>query len=145
MTNFNKKILLLIILLILLTLQGVSAIDNDNSTQELQTGDNELLSANDNSFTTLQSLIDSGNATINLEKNYIQYDGENTIEITRNMTINGNGYIIDANNNIQAFMISADNVILNNITIQKGNNKMAGAIYWEGENGLFTGKVKMEF
>ena len=138
MTNFNKKILLLIILLILLTLQGVSAIDNDNSTQELQTGDNELLSANDNSFTTLQSLIDSGNATINLEKNYIQYDGENTIEITRNMTINGNGYIIDANNNIQAFMISADNVILNNITIQKGNNKMAGAIYWEGENGILA-------
>ena len=138
MINFNKKILLLIILLILLTLQGVSAIDNHNSTQELQAGDNELLSANDNSFTTLQSLVDSGNSTINLEKDYIRYDGENTILISKNMTINGNGHIIDANNTIRAFRISADNVILNNVTIKSGNDKLAGAIYWEGENGILA-------
>ena len=138
MINFNKKILLLIILLILLTLQGVSAIDNHNSTQELQAGDNELLSANDNSFTTLQSLVDSGNSTINLEKDYIRYDGENTILISKNMTINGNGHIIDANNTIRAFRISADNVILNNVTIKSGNDKLAGAIYWGGENGILA-------
>ena len=138
MINFNKKILLLIILLILLTLQGVSAIDNHNSTQELQAGDNELLSANDNSFTTLQSLVDSGNSTINLEKDYIRYDGENNILISKNMTINGNGHIIDANNTIRAFRISADNVILNNVTIKSGNDKLAGAIYWGGENGILA-------
>ena len=81
MKNFNKMLLLLITLLFLLTLQGVSAIDNDNLTQELQSGDN------DNSFSALQSLIDGGNATINLDKDYVQYDGEKTIKISRNVEV----------------------------------------------------------
>ena len=125
-------LLLLITLLFLLTLQGVSAIDNGNLTQELQLGDN------DNSFSALQSLIDGGNATINLDKDYVQYDGEKTIKISRNVTINGNGHSIDANDNIRALLISADNVVLNNITFKNGNDKLGGAIDWQGANGILA-------
>ena len=138
MIKLNKKVFLLFLLLILLALQGVNAADSENLTLELQYQNNNILNENENSFTELQSLINGGNTTINLEKDYVYYDGEKTIEISKNVTINGNGHSIDANNKIRAFYISADNVVLNNITIQNGNNKQAGAIYWEGANGILS-------
>lgn len=138
MIKLNKKVFLLFLLLILLALQGVNAADSENLTLELQYQNNNILNENENSFTELQSLINGGNTTINLEKDYVCYDGEKTIEISKNVTINGNGHSIDANNKIRAFYISADNVVLNNITIQNGNNKQAGAIYWEGANGILS-------
>ena len=141
MIKLNKKVFLLFLLLILLALQGVNAADSENLTLELQYQNNNILNENENSFTELQSLINGGNTTINLEKDYVYYDGEKTIEISKNVTINGNGHSIDANNKIRAFYISADNVVLNNITIQNGNNKQAGAIYWEGANGIIRPQV----
>ena len=70
-------------------------------------------------FTELLALIDSG-SEINLDSNYI-FDASDYllihgINITRPITINGNGFTLDGSNLVRFFNVNADNVIFNNIT-----------------------------
>ncbi|WP_298502357.1 hypothetical protein [uncultured Methanobrevibacter sp.] len=78
-------------------------------------------------FDELQKLIDnaSDNGIINLEHNYTYTVGTDTITegigISKNLTINGNGFAIDAQGKSRIFNIDGGtNVLLNNITFTNG-------------------------
>ncbi len=80
-----------------------------------------------NSFNDLQMLINNSvDDEINLKKDYT-YDNYTDsiftegILINKSIVINGNGHIIDAQNQSRIFNITADNVIIRNITFINAN------------------------
>ena len=83
------------------------------------------------SFKDLQDLIDDAEdgASIELNNNYIYGLNceDKTIEINKTLTINGNGYNIDGNNNRIANIVS-NNVVLNNIGFINGISDFGGAV-----------------
>ena len=125
------------------------------------------------SFTALNFTIANlkGNV-LNLTHNYQYYNDydsgfiNNEITLNKYIVINGNGYTIDAKNKLRIFKITANNVVINNLTFTGGystgnggalyvtgnyvtlshttfkNNKVSnshgGAIYWDGSHGNIT-------
>ena len=101
------------------------------------------------SFTYLNQLINIDyptNDTIYLDKNYtydpiIDYPLINGIILKRPLTINGNGFTIDGNDEAQIFNIISDNVSLNDIEFSHGKENgidegfYGGSIFWYGNNG----------
>ena len=108
--------------------------ESDDSTDvNLKSSDGDELSSS-GEFDELQKLIDnaSDKSTINLEHNYTYTIGTDNITegitITKDLTINGNGFAINAQNKSRIFNIeSGINVVLNNITFING--------YTEGNGG----------
>lgn len=99
--------------------------------------DQMLLDFDIGSFTDLQTLITSASSgnTLILDKNY-KYDSTtdssltNGIEITKDITIIGNGYIIDGNNSQRAFYINGQYTFnLSDVRIQNCSGNNGGAIY----------------
>ena len=95
--------------------------------------DSKILAAGEGSYSDLRNDIENGG---NLTKSYYRYfdgDGE-TIDIaTPDMTVNGNGAIIDMNgSDIQALKVSASGVTIKNLTIRNVNydGGSGGAIYF---------------
>ena len=154
----NKKLITLALLLVTLFLiSGVSAAENttDSTTinsempvDEIQSfsnenivkkvNDGEIIGETDNgTFTDLQKKIDAAGegGIVNLENNYTY---ENTfsrtgINITNPITINGNGFTINALKQSTIFNITTSNkVILNNITFINGQSNFGGAIIFNG-------------
>ncbi|WP_342764113.1 right-handed parallel beta-helix repeat-containing protein, partial [uncultured Methanobrevibacter sp.] len=125
------------------------------------------------SFTALNYIITNlkGNV-LNLTHNYQYYDAYDSgfinkeITLNKYIVINGNGYTIDAKNKLRIFKITANNVVINNLTFTQGYttgeggalyitgnyvtlshttfktnkapNNHAGAIYWSGSHGNIT-------
>ena len=64
----------------------------------------------------------------------------------KKITINGNGFTINGNNNSRAFYINHTDVILNNITFvdcklastSQSEGDHGGAIYWNGDYGILS-------
>ena len=90
-------------------------------------------------FKNLQDLIDAAGDELNLTSNFTYADGDTSVTINKPITINGNGYTINAKT-IVGFKIKSDNVNLINITFLNGYNSMehGGAIIWEGNGGSIT-------
>ena len=104
----------------------------------------------DYSFTALKKIIDQANDNdvITLKHDYEYVTGVDDaitagIDITQNnLTINGNGYTIDAKEQTRVFNIGvADSLVASNVTIKNAtfvNGKISGlggAIRWNGWNG----------
>ena len=114
---------------------------NINSNEEIlgmSNNDENLQATNNGTFWDLQTLIFNAPAgsVIELEKNYIfdDFDYSDGIDIMRSMTINGNGYTIDAQGQGRIFNIInyyEDNpkIYLNNITFKNGRYIDGGAIF----------------
>ena len=148
--KFKLESILLIVFLLLMVMNLVSAGDNsvvgtedgklmlDSDSAVLAENANDInvkLSATNSqntlqsgevgNYTELQRLIDnsSNGAILSLDKNYAYSDGDpNLIEISKSITINGNGYKISGENKKMSFFVSsANNVVLNNITFVNGN------------------------
>ena len=81
-------------------------------------------------FSDLQTLINDAKAgsTIELVHNYV-YDNTGSISINKAITINGNGHILDGNNEARIFDIYESDVVLNDLTFVNGNSWRGGAIY----------------
>ena len=91
-------------------------------------------------FDMLQDLMnDESLSVINLERNYSYNELDaitDGIIINRTLTINGNGYTIDAKGKTRIFKILAENVTIKNITFINANvTGDGGAILWNGGNG----------
>ncbi|WP_342764122.1 right-handed parallel beta-helix repeat-containing protein, partial [uncultured Methanobrevibacter sp.] len=109
------------------------------------TDSNHILSdENSGTFTDLQNNVSSASNTLNLNRNYtynstvdgsIDVDG---IKINKSLTIDGNGYTIDANNFGRIFNINASDVILKNIIfINSHYAGKGGAIFvCQGNTGI---------
>ena len=90
-------------------------------------------------FSYIQTLIDGivEDGIIELSGNYTGAGSE--IIITKTLTINGNGAVLDAKGLSRALSIGADNVVLNNINFVNCRDSSkygacGGAIYWNGAN-----------
>ena len=107
-----------------ITDDGLEGTDCDDSLISLDYlgGNNRV-----NSFKNLQNLINNSiSHEINLYKDYT-YDNNTDssftegILINKSVVINGNGHIIDAQNKSRIFNITADNVIIRNISFVNAN------------------------
>ena len=127
-------------------------IAHSNNVEECQMSDGGSDALSDNSagtLTELNRLIDNAdeNATITLDKDYANTYPQDIINkygltIEKSLTIEGNGHTIDAAGLINIFQITADNVVLNNITfINTNSTKSGGAIIWTGSNGVLNNSV----
>ncbi len=110
--------------------QTVQAVDEIKQTDEVivQTDNDEILSEKDDgTFTALQNKIDNAaeGSTITLENDYFYDEGfkSSGIRISKSVTIDGNGHTIDALGKSRIFFITADAVVLNNITFCNGYGK----------------------
>lgn len=135
----NYFLFALMILIISMCVTCVAA--NDNLTDEAPlTGSADLPDmqhANQSTFKDLNNVINSSSNYISLSENYtysadVDGDFKGGILIDRQITIDGNGYVIDGNNKAAIFKVSSDNVVLKNINFINSNSE---AIVWEGVNG----------
>ena len=131
----------------------VIASENDSTIELSQAGTDEMLSSdeeeligqtenvelisegNSGTFTELQSNITQATqgSTLTLNKNY-EYDSDFDIEgihIDKSITIDGNGFKIDAKGISRIFKITVDNVMLKNIIFANGKTENGGAVYFE--------------
>ena len=134
-----KKILIAL-LLVILTIGAVSAGDENITSNNLtaradlpiESSADEILSENDaGTFQELSNLIkntESGN-TLKLDKDYSNSKSNGEIIISKSITIDGNGHILDSNSASGVFNVKTpDTVILKNIVFKNGNSKNGGAI-----------------
>ena len=131
--KFDKKIILILILIGLVSIVSVSAADDSNITNGDLVSDEGVNSTDvDKTFTELQTEIeDNTNGTVDLVSDY-KYEGQRNgtgIVINKSITINGNGHTLDGNNNSRIFNIIGGEVVLNNITFKNGySNESMGAV-----------------
>ena len=94
-----------------------------------------------------QTINGNTNDTITLDRNYafnstIDSDFTEGIFINREVTINGNGYTIDAKGKARVFRVTANNVLIKNITFNNAritiSNGYGGAIAWAGDYGSIS-------
>ena len=158
---FKKQYLFLILLVCLFAVSAVSGAEIGNDTNMVANSDDSGLmaesvnenvltvslneeeiqgSADNGTFTALQKKIDDAeeDSIIVLENDYTYDSGFSTdgIFINKTLTINGNGYVIDALGQSRIFYINFSAITLNNIIFKNGYTlDNGGAIYWSGENG----------
>ena len=107
-----------------------------------------LQDSNVGTFTDLANEIAKAKSELNLNRNYIYSNGDSDynhgIIIDKKITINGNGFEINGNNQARAFNINAGSVVLNDISfvncaVSSSSSSISGcaggAIYWAGSNG----------
>ena len=86
-------------------------------------------------FDLLQDLVNNESlSVINLERNYTYNEFDTITEgvrITRPITINGNGFTIDAKGKSRIFNVTAGTINITNVTLKNGKADMGGAIYFE--------------
>ncbi|MBE6506031.1 MAG: DUF11 domain-containing protein, partial [Methanobrevibacter millerae] len=127
----NKKIIIIsLLILILMSVQCVSASDNTDINLIGDNGDYGVLKAptETQTYTDLKNLIDNDNTgEITLEYNYKFNNGNDPktgINITKDLVINGNGSTIDGQDASSLFNISSGvTVTLKNLTIIKAAYK----------------------
>ena len=104
----------------------------------------------DGSFTALQYLINSSGNVINLTKNYnfsMMSDKllTNGIYINKDLTINGNGHVINGDDQARIFNINGHKVVLNNITFINGYTPdNGGAIQTSSSTSLSIDSCRFE-
>jgi predicted outer membrane repeat protein len=103
--------------------EETNTLNSINDMTDLNNNDVEQIPTNninsEDSFYKLQQLIDS-NSTINLDNDFQMYD-ESPINISKDLTINGNGYDIIGNGKNRIINIYSGNIILNNVNFIGGS------------------------
>ncbi|MBQ6344753.1 MAG: hypothetical protein IJH63_08105 [Methanobrevibacter sp.] len=123
-----RKILLIICLIFFISIAGVSAEDLNQDISLVQ-------SPNGGTFSELQDKINAADegSTIKLENNYTYDDSfeDGYITISKKITVDGDGYTIDAKSASGIFNIAAAGVVLNNISFINAlsDDGFGGAIY----------------
>ena len=130
------------------TTDDVVSVEMDNQVIEsVDVGIGNLSASSDGSFSDLASDIANANGELKLTRNYV-YDStadsnyKNGIEINKELTINGKGFIINGKNTARAFIVSSGNVVLRNIEFtncssssSSSSSGSGGAVYWAGSDG----------
>lgn len=156
----NKYFIFIMIISALISISAVSAEDSSISINDTQSGvvvsdesDLEIDYSGEisepKSFDDLSGKISTLNEgdTLILDSDY-KYAGSSgfsgiTIGVN-NVTIDGQGHTLDANNNGRIFQVTANNVVLKNLTFINGNENYdiyGGAIYARGANLTISDSV----
>ena len=125
------------------SVDNLTSDDTDSNTVLLGSDDSDVLSDSDGSFIDLNDTISSStDSVITLNRNYT-FNNEtdsglvNGIVINRTLTIDGNGFTINAANGARIFTVTAGNVVLKNIRFINGySTDNGGAILWSADNGI---------
>ncbi|SDA42579.1 Ig-like domain-containing protein, partial [Methanobrevibacter millerae] len=144
----KRKILLLIcLILFIVSIAGVSAVDDLNQTVDEDTlsvsfNEDSIVSLDDKDTIDLQKMIDDAEngSSITLEKdyklNFIASSGG--LHVNKVLTIEGNGHVIDALGLSRIFYVGSDSITLKNIAFKHGSaEEEGGAIYSIGDINLF--------
>ena len=119
----------------------ISVVQNANNEVILNLSENDLLETGDGTFTELQNKINNASegSTITLENNYVYDDGFDSegIAISKNLTIQGNGYSIDALKKSRIFKITGSNIVLTNLTIKNGF-AVNGGVFVSGDSSGYV-------
>ena len=96
-------------------------------------------------FADLDEAINGNdNTEITLDSNYLYEGGDkflDGINITRDLTIDGNGHIIDGNNQSSIFTISGTNVTINNLIFRNANGYRGSVFYIHPGASITTNNV----
>lgn len=146
--NYRIIVMLAVIFSCLMAISSVCAAEN--TTDDIKTiimDDDVTISINTSraSFSELESEIagvDDG-GVFNLSRDYEYADSSpNGIVISKPITINGNGHVLDATNRARIFNVTSDNVTLKNITFTNGGQvNLGGAVYSGNGNLTITNSV----
>lgn len=153
---------LLVFLLLLITVTGLSVVcaaDDDSLDSSISTQQNTIqeevttdistdklvktenknvkqssydYEGDNGTFTELESDINA-NDNLVLEKNYVRSSEEDVIVINKTITVDGNGYVIDTNENSGTFNITADASVTFKNMIFMGNRGDIVSIYNMGQ------------
>ena len=171
--KYKKSMIMLVLVIFIFGVASVCASDvndtviagEDDSAVELpqadgdgiiSTDENELIGQSENdepisegnggTFAELQAYINAAGSTLTLNKSYECEDGFDSegILIDKTITIDGQGFKIDAQKKSRIFNITAENVVLKNIIFTNGKTTgRGGAVYFENSGTLtncnFTG------
>ena len=171
--KYKKSMIMLVLVIFIFGVASVCASDvndtviagEDDSAVELpqadgdgiiSTDENELIGQSENdepisegnggTFAELQAYINAAGSTLTLNKSYECEDGFDSegILIDKTITIDGQGFKIDAQKKSRIFNITAENVVLKNIIFTNGKTTgNGGAVYFENSgtvtNCNFTG------
>ena len=139
--NVNKSLIIISLLLIFcISLGTVNAVDIDDKGNTIASITN--LKEDNSDFTSLNEIIqncaEGGEVNLNCNFTFLDSDAtfKNGIVISKTITINGNNYTIDCSGLSRAFNITADNVVIKNLNINRGNFTDGSAIYWTGNYGI---------
>ncbi len=124
-----KKIFLLCLIILFVSMAGVSASDSNQTDDALGVSDSgDVLGTNPETFSDLQSIINGNEsgAIINLTNDYVA-NGVDGVVIDKELTINGNGHILDAEKKNYVFKLSTSSkVTLNDLIF---TNSSSAAVY----------------
>ena len=118
----------------------VQANNDDQSVSEepLTTNEEEVISASPGTFADLTNEIKNATGELNLSRDYVFSSSDTRgINIDKEITINGNGFSINAKSKQSVVVgISSNNVVLKNIVfVNFASYYIGGAMSWSGNNG----------
>lgn len=125
---------------------SINQVDNENNVimdgeSGLSSSNDAVLNSNQKSFYELNKTLHTSIAPdIYLEDDYV-YSGTGDlqyVQIDHQVTIHGNGHIIDGNNLAGIIRVYSDNVVLENIFFVNGISAKGGSIEWKGDNGIIN-------
>lgn len=132
----SKRLIIILIFLILLSIGAVNAADNATHDKAISVTNQQSLSDGEvGTFTELQAEIDdaiANNRNLTLQKDYKFSEGDNPNGITINgkITIIGNNKTIDGNSQSRIFNLDKPEIVLDNITFVNAANR---AVYVTSE------------
>ena len=124
---------------------AIAGDDTNDGAQIISSAQEEFIQGTDNgTFTALQEKIwdaEEG-STVILENDYSYDEGFTTtgITVSKSLTIDGGGHIIDAKSEARIFYLSGA-VTLKNITFKNGFYKVGGSVYTNHENSVIDSCV----
>ena len=141
------KVLKIMIVMLVLIMSVGAVCAAENITDEVISDDGQEIIGIDSgdSFTDLKNEINNATDELNLNHDYKFNNGtdENIgIFIEKdNFVINGNGHIIDGNDQSRIFIIRGNNITINNLTFINANSDMGSIIYILDNCSLMTNNV----
>ena len=125
----RKTSVIFFLLFLILLIAPIHAGDADNATK---------------TFTDLNATIDNQESHVSLDKDYYRFNSSSDdvfkegVVISRNMTLSGNGSVIDGNHEVRCLMIESNcSVVLENLTFMNGFTDSNGAgVYMKQNSSL---------
>ena len=154
----NSRILFILLLIVMIfSITAVSAAENHTQVKNvadhesvnnmeilgISSNDNIISASDSGRFIDLKNKIDNARpgTVLTLENDYKFTDNviSTGITVSKSLTIDGNGYTIDALNKGRIFNVTSGPVTIKNLTIKNANgNNQGGVIHWSGGSGCVS-------